>query len=327
MFNNYINRYDLTRLIWGIRHGYLTIILSRLTKGKLGRIKQNWNSLKSQPSTWQVIPEVRRHWNYLVTGDRNINYRSYVLQKYFQDRRGLKGLCLGCGEGQKVLEWAKFGLFESIDAYDLSQNRIESAIKLSEKLGLNNIVKFQVKDIADINLPIDSYDLVFVEHALHHFSNLEQVLLKINQCLCPDGYFVIDEYVGPSRFQWTEKQLAVSNAVRSILPEKYRVHVIDGSTDKKIIKPSRISMIMKDPSEAIESEKILPLLHQMCDVVELRGYHGAITHLLFDGIAHNFLDNDDQAKRYINICLEIEDTLTECGELNNNYAVVICRKK
>ena len=327
MFNNYVNRHDLIRLIWGIRHGYLPVILSRFTKGKVGRVKQNWNSKKAKPSTWWMTPHVRRHCNYLVTGDQNIDYRQYVLRKYFPERKGLKGLCLGCGEGQKVLEWAKFGVFESIDAYDLSQNSIESAIKLSEKLGLNNIVKFQVKDIIDINFPMDSYDLIFVEHALHHFSNLETVLPKINQCLCPDGYFIMDEYVGPSRFQWTEKQLAISNAVRSILPEKYRAHVIDGTTNKKIIKPSRISMIMKDPSEAIESEKIIPLLHEVFNVIELKGYHGAITHLLFDGIAHNFLDSDNQTKRYINMCLEIEDSLTESEELNDDYAVVICTKK
>jgi len=329
MFNNLVNIHDAKRLIWGIRHGFFIKVLSRLTKGKIGRVKAAWKTTpkKYPASTWWIIPQVKKHWNRLITGDENISYFQYVSDKYFSGKKGLTGLSLGCGTGHRELRWADLCDFKKIDAFDISQDRINTAIQHAEEKGYSDIINYKVANIHNLELECNHYDAIFIEQSLHHFNSLEKILSKINRSLTSSGYFVINEYVGPSRFQWSDKQIKIANSIRSILPEKLRTHVVDSSVNKKIIKPSRLSMILKDPSEAIESSKITPLLNQIFEVVEICPYHGAILHLLFDGIAQNFLTEDEETQKYLQLCLEIEDVLTNTESVPSDYVVVICKKK
>ena len=274
-----------------------------------------------------MIPAVRRHWNYLISGDENKDFRTYFRQKYLPHKQGLQGLTLGCGEGQKVLEWAKTGLFDHIDGYELSEDRLKKARQMALEAGADRCIKYIAGDVNEIELPENHYHVVFIEHALHHFSPLAPLLSKLNKCLVPEGYFVFDEYVGPSRFQWTDQQLRLANCIRSILPDKYKPHIIDGRTNKKVIRPSRLSMILKDPSEAVESGNILPLTHQLFEVAEIRGYHGAILHLLLEGIAQNFMSEEKAVSDCLHLLFEIEDYLTRTREVGDDFAVVIARKK
>ncbi|GAH53084.1 unnamed protein product, partial [marine sediment metagenome] len=116
-------------------------------------------------------------------------------------------------------------------------------------------------------------------------------------------------------------------AVLSILPEKYKVPAVDGVIKKRAIRPSRLRMILGDPSEAVESSKIMSLLDQIFHIVEIRPYQGAILHPLFDGIASNFLSEDKQTQRYLRLCFEIEDLSAAAGEIQSDFALAVCRKK
>lgn len=327
MFNNLINRHDFTRLIWGIRYGYLPQILSRLTKGRFARIQDAWKPRQIRASTWWMIPAVQKRWNRLVSGEENVTFREYFCSVYLSGRRNLRGLTLGCGEGQKVLHWARTGLFQQIEAYDISPQRLEKARIMAQEAGLQNVIDYKAGDVNQLDLPENQYDVIFIEHALHHFSPLEPLLERINRWLAPDGCFIFDEYVGPSRFQWTENQLRLANAVRSLIPERFRSHIIDGRTDKRLIRPSRLSMILKDPSEAVQSADILPLARRIFKEIEIRGYGGAVLHLVLDGIAHHFVSEDPDALACLQFLFQIEDFLTQTGQVQDDFAVGIYRKQ
>lgn len=60
-------------------------------------------------------------------------------------------------------------------------------------------------------------------------------------------------------------------------------------------------MWLSDPSEAVESSDIVPLIHKHFEVVERKDYGGAILHLLFSGIGHHFVSPDPDAKQLLNI--------------------------
>lgn len=325
MFNNFINRHDLVRLIWGLKHGYLSTILSRLTKNKVGRVKDAWKKTSRKPSSWWIIPEVSQRMNLLMTGDEKSDYYNYIAKKYFADKKNLLGMSLGCGNGHRERRWASLCNFKKIYGYDISGSLIQEAKKQAHEKQLDQIIEYFTADIHETGLPENQYDAVFVEQSLHHFSPLKELLIKINNSLKPDGLFIVNEYVGPSRFQRTKRQLEVINAVRSILPEKLKSHIVDGSV-KKVICPSRMSMIFKDPSEAVESAMIVPLLYEIFDVVEMKPYE-VITHILFDGIAHNFLSDDVEVKRYLRMCFDIEDVLMQTKELPENFVLMVCKKK
>ena len=260
-----------------------------------------------------------------MTGDEKTGYYEYIAKKYFADKKNLTGMSLGCGTGHREIKWANLCDFEKIQGYDISDNLIQQAKKQAQKKQLDQTIEYFVADIHKTDIPENHYDAVFVEQALHHFSPLKQILAKIDKSLKPDGLFIVNEYVGPTRFQRTKRQLEVLNAVRDILPEKLKTHVVDGSV-KKVICPSRMSMIFKDPSEAVESAMIVPLLHEIFDVVEMKPYE-VITHVLFDGIAHNFLSDDPDVKRYLRMCFDIEDVLMQTKGLPENFVLMVCKKK
>jgi len=328
MFNNLINRHDFTRFVYGLRHGYLQAMLSRLTKGRLGRVKDAWKEKKrGKVATWYMIPSIGKRFNYLMTGNEDVDYYHYVADKYLSNKSGLIALSLGCGQGHKEIKWASLADFKKIEGYDISEDRINAAIAKAEKAGLSKKLVYLQGDIAKLELKRERYDVIFIEHSLHHFSPLEDILIRINRWLKPDGLFVINEFVGPSRFQWTNRQLEIANGVLSILPEKHKKHVLDECQVKKIIRPSRFSMIMKDPSESIESEKIMPLIKKHFSLIEEKPYYGTILHLLFNGIAGNFIPDDQVTQRLYNLCLEIEDTLAYAGEIGSDFTLAICQKK
>jgi ubiquinone/menaquinone biosynthesis C-methylase UbiE len=314
-------------LIKAIYHGRFSRIFSKLVKGRVKRVKDVWKTSSQKQSEWWIIPKVAKHFNYLITGDENVSYYQYISDRYLSGKKDLMGLSLGCGKGGREIRWAKLCDFKKIEAYDISESCIKVAKECSSEEGYSSIIDYHAADIYNVAFRENCYDVVFVEQSLHHFSPLKKLLEKINKCLTLDGYFIVNEFVGPSRFQWTDKQLEIVNSIRSILPSRYRVYALDNSICKKVIRPSRLSMILTDPSEAVESSNIMPLLNKIFDIVEIKPYHGAILHLLFDGIALNFLSQDEQTERYLRLCIEIEDLLTQAGEVQSDFVLVVCKKR
>lgn len=325
MFNNFVNARDIRNVL--SKSGKIPSILSGLISGKRQRVKDAWAHAANPPTNWWDIPEVPMRWNQLVSGSADVGYREYISQKWLAGRERMHALSLGCGGGHNELAWIKLGKFEGIDAYDVSEQRIKSANKIAVENGYGQQLHYKVGDVFGIEMKENFYDVILVEHSLHHFSPLEQILLRIEKFLKPDGYFVVNEFVGPTRFQWSDRQLAVVNGLLAALPAKYKKLWQSDTVKFEAVRPSRLSMILSDPSEAVESAKIMPLLNSIFDVVELRVYGGNIVHLLFNGIAHNFRADDAETKHYLDLIFRTEDMLLASGEVQSDFVVAVCRKK
>lgn len=328
MIKNYINIYDFYKVFEIICRNpqkFMNII-SRLPLSKMMKVKATWSSAQEDKSNWWDVPAVMKRWNYLITGDEQVDYCDYIAGKYLIDKKSLRGLSLGCGGGGRELRWAQTNKFARIDAYDISDVRIQQAIAMSEKYGFSEIINYKVKDAFQIEAEENSYDVIFGEGALHHFSPLETIMRRAFKFLKPGGCFIVNEFVGPSRFQWTDRQLVIANSLLDIFPERYKLLYKSKYVKKYIRKPSILSMVMQDPSEAIESSKIIPLMHDIFDVREVRGYGGNILHLLFCGISHHFISPDDIARHLLDICFEVEDLMLECGDISDDFIVAVCTK-
>jgi ubiquinone/menaquinone biosynthesis C-methylase UbiE len=216
--------------------------------------------------------------------------------------------------------------FPETEAYDISETRIEHARKTAESEGYNHVIDYEVADIHKLQLREDNYDFIIAEHSLHHFDRLDQLLHKLSLSLRLEGYLVIDEFLGPSRFQWTYHQYKAASFLLSVLPKKYKTYS-SGTMKSKIERPSRLRMLLKDPSEAVESSRIISLLRELFDVLEVREYGGTILHLLFSGISHNFLSADDECQRILRLCFEIEDMMIDSSNISSDFAVIICKKQ
>lgn len=171
---------------------------------------------------WEAGPEIQRHINRKISGSPNIDWIAYALSKYYRSRLPLgRCLSLGCGDGHLERSLARLGAFEYCDAYDVAEGSLQVARKLAEDEGLQNI-SYHVADINRIALPTHVYDAVWIHQAMHHFEALEHVCQQINRSLKSEGLLILNEYVGPSRFQFPSRQRETANLCLQLLPAPYR---------------------------------------------------------------------------------------------------------
>jgi SAM-dependent methyltransferase len=158
----------------------------------------------------------------------------------------------------------------------------------------------------------------------HHFSELEHIYSQVRTALKPGGFFVLYEYIGPTQFQWTDKQLAIINDLLKILPAKYREYIpFPGQIKQHIQRPTIDGMNSIDPSEAIRSAEIVPLLAQYFNIVERIDYGGTILHMLLQDIVGNFDVRKEEDIAILNLICYLEETLIKKNVLPSDFALII----
>ena len=86
-------------------------------------------------------------------------------------------------------------------------------------------------------------------------------------------------------------------------------------------------MAAADPSEAVRSSEIVPLLAQYFRILEVKGYGGAILHELLYDIAGNFCEEHTGSLDYLRRLFETEDQLTASQKIRDDFAVIIVRSR
>jgi 2-polyprenyl-3-methyl-5-hydroxy-6-metoxy-1,4-benzoquinol methylase len=326
VFNNWINRDDFLLVARRIREGGLKRILTRIRGTRQDRIETSWRKTEIPPTNWWDIPEVVERWNQKITGSAEQDFNDYVVETYFSGREDLEAISLGCGAGSREKRWAETGKFKRIEGYDLSKPRIESAQTMAETAGLSGILDFSVADVFSSEIT-RTFDVVIVEGSLHHFSPLEQILERIQKLMREDAYLLVNEFVGPTGFQWRDRQLLAINQLLADMPERLKIKWDGRSIKKRVGRPSKLCIRYGDPSEAIDSERIVPLLKSMFDPLDVRPYGGTILHMLFHEIAHNFCSDDPETKQWLQACFDTEDSLISAGELTSDFMAGVYTKR
>jgi 2-polyprenyl-3-methyl-5-hydroxy-6-metoxy-1,4-benzoquinol methylase len=326
MLGNLVNRHDFIALYAKIARDGWRSVVRRLRLNTRQRVEETWADTDDVVDQWWAVDAVQRRWRRMVTGRDDEPLVRYLSGAHLAPRTSLRGLSLGCGTGWRLVEWLATGRFASIDAFDLSPARIAAARRSVADAGVADVVRLSVADVRDLALPEHGYDVVIAEQVLHHLAPVRVVLQRVYRTLAPDGLLVIDEYIGPNRNQWTPRQLQAANALLAIMPERYRV-TPDGGLKTSVVRASRLRMILRDPSEAVESERILPVVHELFEVVEARGYGGALLHPLLSRIAHNFADADPDGQALLDLCFRAEDMLLQAGEIVHDFIIAVCRRR
>ncbi|MBA2669188.1 MAG: class I SAM-dependent methyltransferase [Gemmatimonadetes bacterium] len=324
MINYLINCHDWVELVARFRTSRWRKEAAKLGRGAQARVEMQWDYSDDGSDLGWSLQCVQPRWNHLISGDVEVTYHTYLHRRYLAGRRDLTVVSIGCGAGDNERVWAGLGGFACIRGYDLSPAAIQRARDAATAEGLYDILRFEVADALDLDAGA-RYDVVPFEQALHHFSPLEKVLERTAQLLKPDGLLILNEYVGPTRFQWTDRQLEVINGLLAILPEHLR-RQRDGRVKRREHRPGRLRMIAADPSEAAESGRILAALRERFEIVELRPYGGTVFHMLLRGIAHNFADTPE-AQEWLELCFGVEDCALAAGELESDFVVAVCRAR
>jgi SAM-dependent methyltransferase len=186
--------------------------------------------------------------------------------------------------------------------------------------------EFRCEDFLTTHLPARSFDSVFMFMVMHHVLPLESLMEKIRDCKKPDAYFFVNEYVGPNRFQWSDLVMEHGNRILKSLPERLRIHGVTGSVSTQFWRPSLRAMIDGDPSEAIRSADILPLLGAYFEIVETRNYGGTILQPLLADIVHNFHpDESEEDAEILRGLFAEEQYLISKGVIPPNFVLTIVK--
>jgi SAM-dependent methyltransferase len=280
---------------------------------------------------WTEHPRVQRRLNVLVSGDPHRDRFQYFIDTYYRRRwrprrQVQRVLTLGCGHGEFERGFSQYGFARIHEGIDLAPGAIDEARRIAESAGLRNL-QYRVADLNKVQLPKLAYDVVFGISSIHHVAALEHLFEQVAMSLRPGGYFLLDEYIGPDKFQWPDEQIAVVNEQIGVLPARLRQSIVDGTSKSDIGRASVEAMDAVDPSEAVRSSDILRVLPLYFDIVDFKGCGGSLLHLLLEGIAGNFAEDDAAATACLESLFRLEDELIAAGKLQHDFAVIVARRK
>lgn len=299
--------------------GFLQLTsLFNLTKNK--RVSAKWDQYQSCSDFW-IIPSLQQYWNNLISGNPEVSYESYVVQKYLHNKTNLSLLSIGCGEGRHERKFAVSGLFSKVIGVDISKDRIERA----KQLALENNLKidYLADDFHRMNFENESVDVVLFDSSLHHFNDINGFLKnEILPLLKTEGILVANEFCGPNRLQWKKEQLDFANDLLKELPKKYKTLIDGKSVKRKVYRPGLIRMMLVDPSEAPDSANLKNALQANFTLLEEKKLGWNILHILLKGIAHNFLKNDDETNQLLAYLIKKEEEFVESvGDADSIFGV------
>lgn len=277
---------------------------------------------------WVESPLVMAYIQEEITGDPKLDWLTYSYQKYVRGQsRAMRVLSLGCGGGALERDLCRLGFTGNIDACDFSEGALEHARRTAAQQGLKNIHYF-VSDLNEAVFPSGQYDIVFSGSALHHISNLEHLLDQLRVALVEHGVLIVNEYVGPFQLQWTPQQTRIINDLLGLLPPAYRKRISNsGETKESFLGPSPVQhMNANDPSEAIRSNEIVPLIEARFAIKEHKNFGGTILHMLLQDIVGNFDPANCTDAAFLNFLIYTERLLIREGVLSSDFAFLVAEK-
>jgi len=279
----------------------------------------HWNEIEHRASAgerlfWLNHPRVAQRYfeKSLVDG---LLWRDWIIRQF--NGPAETALELGCGNGAALVETLKAGAAKTGVGIDLDDSRFQV-----DRGRFGTALRFAAADLNRIEIEPNRYDLIYALHSFHHFEALEHIMEQVTHGLTDRGYFVLEEYVGPARFQWTNLQLSLTSQLLGIMPKPLRWYK-NGIEKRAEGRSSPEEVIRVCPSEAIRSNEIVPLFLKYFDPIHHKKLGGTIQHLLYSGIIHNFPDGDSEIDHMIDCIDGIETTLIDLGPLPSDFVLLI----
>jgi 2-polyprenyl-3-methyl-5-hydroxy-6-metoxy-1,4-benzoquinol methylase len=231
---------------------------------------------------WNNLETVKQYKNKLTTGDSRKDWIEDIVDRFKNYLPFKNVLIVGCGNGWVERRLYDLGIGLHFDAFDISEEYLETAIKAKG----DRPIRYFVSDINNMeNINNYTYDAVFNYAILHHAENIEYAIEKLSKVLKPGGLIFNEEYVGPSRNQYSDEHLAVMHQVMSQLPERLR--------SKHPLRPN-IENFRVEPSEAIHSDMIRSIFSKYFDITYERDLNGGVAYQILWNNIDGFKDASDK---------------------------------
>jgi 2-polyprenyl-3-methyl-5-hydroxy-6-metoxy-1,4-benzoquinol methylase len=286
-----------------------------------------WNDPQSQPpgTQWVELPAVAANINRRASDDAAIDWLNHSASFLTHQPKPVKALSVGCGFGiiERILR--QRGICESIDGLDIADSAIQGAREKAAAEGLSGLT-YEVADLNTVNLPAETYDVVYAHASLHHVFQLEHLLDQIKKTLKPDGFFIVYEYVGPSQMQFPQRHLQLADVFLKSVPDRYRQMRRGGGIKQEAPRLSLDTMNSSDPSEGIRASEIIPLIASRFEIRHFRNIGGTLLLLVFNEIAGNFRSDDVEIMPLVNALIALDNFLIDNAVLPSYHVYMVCQK-
>jgi 2-polyprenyl-3-methyl-5-hydroxy-6-metoxy-1,4-benzoquinol methylase len=262
---------------------------------------------------WGAQPLVRRAINRRVTGDPNCWPMDWFGRRYAASPVPL-GLSVGCGGGLLERDVVAKGICRGVEGIDFSREAILEARRGAEEAGLSRALDYRLEDINALELPSGRYDIVFFHGSLHHVRSVERVLAQVRRSLKPGGLLYLDEYMGPSRTEWTQEEWSFARSAFDALP-----------AEVKNRGELAVPLPLDDPLESIRSSAIHPETARLFRILEDRPYGGNILWFVFPCLDMEQLRRDTTG--ILTSLIALEDHLLERGWVRPYFRLIVARKE
>ena len=266
---------------------------------------------------WNDLEVVGKYKNKLATGNENVHWIGDILNRFKEYLPFDDVLVVGCGNGWLERQLYDLGIGKHFDAFDMSEKYVNEAKELKQ----SRAIDYFLDDINSMSkIENNKYDAVFNFAVLHHATKIDDALKKLAGCLKNNGLMFSEEYVGPARNQYSDEHLNLMMEVMSDLPEKYRTKV-------KSLRPP-LENFRVEPSEAIHSDLILPLIPKYFDIVYQRNLNGGIAYQILHNNIDEFEDTGNpESEKWLDYLLRHDVKLTEEGKVPVLFWYGVCKSK
>lgn len=281
---------------------------------------------------WLANTVINRHHQHKASGGRAYDsWVNFSVQHFLGDRCPVdRVLSIGSGDGALERHLASLNTAKLIEGIDLAPKRIEIARAAVAAAGLQETIHYSVCNVESNSFPGNNYDAIYFNSSLHHMSNLDEILKKCVSALKSDGYLFVNEYIGPDRFAFSDREKELMKSVFQLIPEKYRISHADhdrGEIRTQVNFPDPIAVERVDPSEAIHSQDIVDALGRHFAIEEFNNCGGSLMQFMLLDIAGNFRQGDEHSMTILKMIFEIEDALIASGDLSPHFALIIAKPK
>lgn len=231
---------------------------------------------------------------------------------------GARVISVCCGAGQNERHLAARLRDRELIGIDLAPEVVEHANAAAERAHLTN-VRFVTGDADDLDIGRRCCDAVVGIAAIHHIAALETFWDRCRRALRPGGAVLAQEYVGPSRMQWTAAQCEHgSRALAELVPDEHK-------TDHDVVRPPPVDVVEGiDPSEAVRSAEILPTCRAAGFLLErYAGAGGALLQPVLIDQIHTYDPRDWAHNAVLATLFREEDRLMSAGVLGDDFAMFV----
>ncbi|MGD1699648.1 sulfotransferase domain-containing protein [Dapis sp. BLCC M229] len=286
--------------------------------------KDNPKAALVSSNRWISNLVIEKAINKRISGGKTEKYwLAWLIEDFFAGRKFDSLLSIGCGVGNHEILMAQLDFAKNIDAFDFSESALEIARRDAEKAGVK--INFYQDDFNTFTIKENKkYDLIMCLGSLHHVKELEHCLSTIRNHLKPQGYVILNEYVGDCYNIYEKPQLDLINRIYNCFDDSLKSIKIS-----KYKSPTIEDVFAVDPSEAVRSKLILSFIKYYFHVEVLNEYGGGLIHELYQLLDSNqFSPGDPKGDTIIRLLLEIEEILMEIpGGLKSDFCVSILRHK